>query len=146
MKEYSRLWQSFQIFYILTKTLSFIFQKMIHDLLLWILDHGLDDESACLVCPSSTVNLDAIQQICDLITENGGGCGINAYDVRCMVNQMNLGTDDIRALSSRIFYNSYFHNFDLIVLSGKRHFDSSNSAHIYDAERNENFLLGDSDF
>ena len=54
--------------------------------------------------------------------------------------------DDVRALSSRIFYDSYSHNFDLIMLSGKRHFNSKNSAHIYDAERNENFLSGDGDF
>ena len=32
------------------------------------------------------------------------------------------------------------------MLSGKRHFDSKNSAHIYDADRNEKFLSGDADF
>ena len=71
--------------------------------LLWILDHGLDDESACLVCPSSTVNLDAIQKICDLIADSGEGYGVDARDVCCMVKQMDLGLDDVRALSSRIF-------------------------------------------
>ena len=119
---------------------------MIHDLLLWILDRWLDDRSEYLLCPNSTVDLCAIQQICELIAENGGGYGIDAHDVRYMVSQKNLEFDDVRALSSRIFYNSYLHTFDLIILSGKQHFDSKNPKHIYDAERNETFLLGDDDF
>ena len=80
--------------------------RMIHDLLLWILDHGLDDESACLVCPSSTVNLDAIQQICDLITENGGSYGINAHDARNMVKEMNLVGWTMFALFLRGFFTT----------------------------------------
>ena len=92
------------------------------------------------------VQFDAIQKICDLIADSGEGYGIDAHDVRFMVKQMDLGLDDVRALSSRIFYDSYSHNFDWIVLSGKRHFDSKNPAHICDADRNEKFLSGDADF
>ena len=71
---------------------------------------------------------------------------MHAPDVRLMVQQANFESDDVRALSSRIFYNSDSGNFDLIVMSGNRHFDSSNSAHIYDAERNEKYLSEDVGF
>ena len=87
-----------------------------------------------------------IKKICDFIQEEGAGYGIDVYDVRLMVQQEDFGADEVRGLSSRIFYNSESRNFDLIVLSGERNFDSTNSTHIYDADRNEKYLLGDDDF
>ena len=83
---------------------------------------------------------------CDLIADSGEVHGIDAHDVRYVVKQMDLGLDDVRALSSRNFYDSYSHNFDLIVLYGERHFDSKIPVHIYDSDSNEKFLSGNADF
>ena len=72
--------------------------------------------------------------------------GLDAHDVRTVVKEFDLGPDEIRGLSFRIFYNLSSDNFHLVVHSGKRIFDTNSPENIYDTNRNERVLHGDDDF
>ena len=60
---------------------------------------------------SVPVYAEKLQNICNLIQSEGGRYELDAHDVRTVVKQFDLGPDEIRGLSSRIFYNLRSDNF-----------------------------------
>ena len=75
---------------------------------------------------SVPVYAEKLQNIRNLIQSEGGRYGLDAHDVRTVVKQFDLGPDEIRGFSSRIFYNLRS--------------DINSQENIYDANRNERFL------
>ena len=74
---------------------------------------------------------------------NGGG---DADDLRFLVKGKNFSGAEMKALSSRVFYNSSSDEFYKIYHDEKNFFDSSIESHIYDCERTITYLAGNLDF